>query len=298
MDVFYTYAVDVAGSVISQVRNSRLNPALNIIREGPGGHVDPQYNAIGGGQPAFNVTSTQIATALGICDFDGTALSGVNNFTAWMIAGEEGGLRKTGSDHVKFTVTEGLMYPLTLRAPHTPPATIDYNVIASYDGTNSPIIIASGQSISITPGTTQLYCAGPLLLGATEIEGVQDITLTFGITPEVQGEKGIVWPTYVGIRSRMPSVIVRFLDASYLANVDLEGWTGACTFYLTKLKEGGTREPAASAVHIKCTLADVMATVGDSGAAHPNVADNTITVTPRDDTTNPVVDFDFASILP
>ena len=297
MEVFYLYAVDVATTVVGQIRNQRLNPAINLVQEGPGGHVDQQYAAVAGGQPAMGFTSSAVALSIDTCGFDGLALSGANNFNAWWQKGAEGGLRDT-TGHVKMTIVKGLVYPLSIRAPHVPPATIDYNVLASYDEAVAPIQITTGALVA-APVADEMFCAGPVITGGGECPGVQDITLNFGITPEVQSHKGITWPIYVGIRQRLPQIVVRFLDSSFLDNIDLCGWSGQSTVYLRKVQEGGCRVPDATSEHIKIDVPKSMVTLGDSSGANPNTADNTITITPLEDPTNaPSIQIDTASVLP
>ena len=296
MDVFYLYAVNLAGEMVGQIRNQRLNPAINLVQEGPGGHVDNQYAAIAGGQPAMGFTSSAVATAINECGINGTPLAALTPFEGWWYKGEEGGTRAS-SGHIKMAIVKGLVYPMSIRAPHTPPATIDYNVLASYDETLSPIQITVG-ALGVAPEADEMFCAGPVIIGATEFEGVQDITLNFGITPEVQSHKGIVWPIYVGIRQRLPQIIVRFLDSTFLTNIDLEAITGLCNVYLRKVQEGGTRVPDTTAEHIKITIEESIVTLGDASAAHPNVVDNAFTITPLDNTTDPIIQIDTASVLP
>jgi len=277
MEVFYLYAVDLAGEMIGQIRNQRLNPAINLVQEGPGGHVDNEYAAIAGGQPAMGFTSSAVAKALDECGWNGTPIS-ATPFNAWWQKGLEGGLRDT-SGHVLMQVVKGMLYPMTIRAPHVPPATIDYNLLASYNSADLPIQISTG-ALTDAPAADEMFCAGPVVIGAWEFEGVQDVTINFGITPEVQSHKGITWPIYIGIRNRLPQIVVRFLDSSYISNIDLDGFSGACTVYLRKVLEGGTRVPDATAEHISCSIAKSIVTMGDSSAANPNTADNTVTITP------------------
>lgn len=299
MEVFYLYAVDLASTVIGQIRNQRLNPAINLVQEGPGGHVDQQYAAIAGGQPAMGFTSSAVAKCIDTCGFDGTPIDVPNAFNAWWQKGAEGGLR-AASGHIKMAVVKGLVYPMAIRAPHVPPATIDYNVLASYDEANLPIQITTA-ALATAPAADEMFCAGPVITAGVEFEGVQDITVNFGITPEIQSHKGITWPIYIGIRQRLPQIIVRFLDANFLDNINLDGWTGQSTVYLRKVAEGGTRVPDATTEHIKIDVAKSIVTLGDSSAANPNTADNTITITPLYDAGAPAVDsmaFDTASALP
>jgi len=300
MEVFYLYAIDMVGTMVGQIRNQRLNPAINLVQEGPGGSVDQHYAAIAGGQPAVGFTSSACAKMIDECGFDGTAITGAAPFNSWWQKGEDGGLR-AASGHIKMSIVQGLIYPLSLRAPHVPPATIDYNVIAAYDEAVLPIQITSA-ALGVAPVADELFCAGPVITAGVEFEGVQDITVNFGITPEVQSHKGIPWPIYTGIRQRLPQVVVSFLDASFLDNIDLDGWMGQSTIYLRKLQEGGTRVPDATTEHIKVDMAKSMVILGDTTAATPNTASNTITITPvydaADPSPPPSIEIDTASALP
>jgi len=71
--IFYGYSVGLAGNMVGQIRNVRLNPAINLVQEGPGGHVDNEYMAIAGGQPAISFSTSAIKKALDACGWDGGA---------------------------------------------------------------------------------------------------------------------------------------------------------------------------------------------------------------------------------
>jgi len=302
MKVFYLYAVDMAGTIVGQIRNQRINPALNLVQEGPGGHVDQRYVAISQGQPALQHTTTAIKAALDTCGWNGTPVEGLNEMNFWFRQGEEGGTRKTGSDHVRATVNKGILYPTTLRAPHLPPATIDYSVMASWDGSNYPITLTKNVALAVEPATDQLYCAGPVYVNGAEVEGVQEINVAFGFQIEIQSHKGLPWPVYVGIRARQPVITIRLLDMEAYSDITLGGQavdgTPSFDFYLRKVAEGGLRVPDATAEHISGMVEKGIITTADSGAAMPNPSDATLTITPVYDGTNDSITWDTATALP
>jgi len=277
-----------------------LNPAINLVQEGPGGHVDNEYMAIAGGQPAISFSTSAIKKALDACGWDGTPISDLNPFEAWFRQGQEGGTRLTGANHVKMLMVKGLCYPMSIRAPHVPAATIDYNCIATWDEAVLPIQITKGAALDADAAPDQLYAAGPVVLGGQQAEGIQDITVTFGIQPEVQGHKGLEWATYIGIRQRLPQVTIRFQDSEEIERLQIDGLgITTCDVYLRRCKEGGTREPDASPLHIKLSMVKCLAVISDSGATTPNITDNTIIITPALNRANPpTIDIDTLSALP
>jgi len=301
LNVYYLYAIKKGTTLVGQTRNQRLNPALTLVREGPGGHVDDRFVAIGAGQPAITFSTTAIAQALtALGDIDGKSLD-TDDFLAYFWKGLAGGTRSSSADNVQLTVANGIVIPTTLRAPHAPPAQIDYQVMPAYVSGNSPIAIVANASVpSVAALTEEEFCAGPVLLNGVGIDGEQDITVNFGITLEIQSHQGLVWPIHVGIRNRTPTITVRSTNTDLLATIGLEGdsITADVECYLRKTLEGGSRVSDATMQHIKITMTEGIITPGDSGATHPNPADNTITITPTDDAVNAIMAFDLASVLP
>jgi len=300
--VYYLYSVALGASIVNQTRMERLNPAISLTRQGHGGHVDDNFAAIAAAQPAIQFSTTAIARALNtLGDINGLAIT-TTPFDAFFYQGELGGTR-AASGHLKMSLSKGIIVPTTLRAPHNPPATIDYQAVGRMDGENSPLSIAGSVVPDVTLDPSQ-FCAGPVVINGTELDGVQDITLNFGITLEIRSDKGNVWPRYVGIRRRVPTATVRFTNSEHFVGVvDPDGTaiTSATAVYLRAVEQGGTRVADATAAHIEALFAEGIVTIGDANATEPNPFDNSITISPRIDSgadPDPIIQFDTTATLP
>lgn len=305
-EVFYLYGVraggpDLTPNMVHQTRSQRLNPAISLSREGRGGHVYDNFVAIGSGQPALNFSTTAIATALNtLGDIEGWKID-VNPLQMFWYQGEQGGTRLTGADHVMMAVTKGLVVPTTLRAPQNPPAQIDYNVMARLDAGNSPVIITKGVAVPDVTLDGEEFTAGPFIVNGVDLsDGVEDITLNFGISLETRSDQSTPWLRYVGIRRTVPTISVRFTNQEYIADIGIPGQkiTADVLTYFRKMEEGGTRVPDITPEHIETAVEGGIVVIGDASASDPNPAVASLQVNPRLVDGSPMIGFNTTSALP
>jgi len=300
-NLYYLYSVAVGSSIVHQTRMERLNPAINLTRQGPGGHVDPTFVAIAAAQPAISFSTTAVGRAIDtLGGIDGVAIN-ASPFDAFFYKGQDGGTR-AASGHVKMSISKGIAVPQTLRAPHAPPAMIDYNVVGRMDGSNSPLTIVSGSVPTVALDAVQ-YTAGPVLINGVEVDGVQDITVNFGIALDIRSDKGYVWPRYVGIRNRTPIISVRFTNSEHFTSLvgpNGTAITGTTGVYLRAVQLDGTRVDDTASEHIEILVPKGMVVIGDASANEPNPFDNTISMNPRiaSATPDPILEIDTTAALP
>ena len=138
----------------------------------------------------------------------------------------DGGLRGGAATHIKITAATGIIIPTQVRAAQAAEATIGYRALpTSADGVASPIAILADQSLEAGQGVvSEIYTLGPVSINGTELEGVDDITIDFGITvTDKKSGSGAVYPTFIGIMSRQPSFTVRTFDLDAFATWGLDG---------------------------------------------------------------------------
>lgn len=286
-------------TLLDQLSDFSVDPNINELLVAADGHVDAKYVAVGSQQPNITFTSSAIAKVLakvGIAgfDFSGAAAGAYDGagLEAWFQKIVEHGTRGGASSHIKMTAAKGLIVPRTLTAPHEPPATISLEAIPSWDGTNDPIVLATGQSLGGSPDVTEQFCAGPVSINGTTYEGVQSIDIDFGITLTIRGGSGNVWPEFVGIQFRRPSIVIRTLDVTSLSTFGLLGTAQGATdsiIYLRKVAEGAGRVADATEEHISFTIDEGRIWCGPATATQDAEAEGEIRITPVYDGTNDVL---------
>ena len=296
--LYVPYAVNLdtatlAGSnvLLDQISNFRCSPEIARVVLAADGSVDPTYVAVMSQVPKVRFTSTALATILGACGISGAIIDSDATYPGlecWFQKMAEGGVRASGASHLKLTVNEGILVPITIRAGMDEPASIDLEATCSYDGSNDPIVIADSQSLSGSPAVGELFTVGPVKINGTTLEGIQDATIDLGIQVLAQRGDGQVWPTYVAIMSRRPSIRVRTTDVVSLDTFGLSGAAQGATdsvVYFRKVSEGGTRVADGTAEHISLTIDEGHISVEDVTAGQDGPGMSEVLVTPTYDET-------------
>jgi len=287
------YAVDIDDVLFDQVQSWGLDPAIAEIIQGGDGSVDPTFVAVMGQSPRLSFGTTSIATALTKSGIDGFKVTSGAVATAYFQALAEGGTRAGTSSHLKATINEGLLLPRTLSVSRGgSPAVLTYDLIATYDGSNDPVVLLADQTLGGSPTTDALWAEGPAVLNGTTINGVTGITVNFGIQEIVQGGDGQVWPTFAGIIARQPSIAIQTVDVGVIATFGMAGAVQSATdsvIYLRKIDQGGTRVADVTAEHIKITVDEGRVSCGPITGEHGGLLGAEIRITPSYDGSNAIL---------
>jgi len=258
-NVHVLYAVQITGgALLDQVDDWNFNAGLRHILAAGDGQVDPTYVAVGLQEPTISFSTTAIATALGACGISGLAIAAANALIAWLQKTAEGGTRASGANHIKAVMNKGILVPRQLTANSDGSlARLAFDAIATYDGTNLPFVLTSSQALTGAPAVGEGFVAGPVAVNGTTLNGVQSITIDFGLQVRTVSGDGQVYPTYCYVASRAPSIRVAVLDPSIFTTLGLSGAAQSGTnsvVYLRKVDEGGTRVADAVAQHISFSI--------------------------------------------
>ncbi len=202
------HALTSAGSplVVSGISNLAYSQGLNELIMGADGQVDPTFVTVGTQTPSLTMTSSAIATILTACGISGRAITNADTLTTYFQKSAEGGVRSGGSTNIKLIMSQGIIVPRTLTGSQGANATIDLEAIATYDGSNNPVLITGSQAYTPSSGVSEVFTLGPATVNGAALNGVQSVTVDFGISLIVSGGDGQVWPTFVTIGTRQPSI--------------------------------------------------------------------------------------------
>lgn len=308
MNVHTLYAVQIqtvesVDALIDQISNFSLDLGIEDFLVGADGSVDPTFLAVGSQAPVIAFTTSALKTALDVAAIGGLKISSDvddDGVECWFQKATEGGVRAAGSNHIKMTVNEGMLIPKTLNAPHNEVATLEYDLVISYDGTNDPIVIAGSQALEGTASVGEIWTAGQVDINGSTLEGIQDITIDFGLEPWVVGADGTVWPTFVAIQNREPSITLTTTEVAALSTFGITGAPQGATdslVYLRKVSEGATRVADNVAEHIKFGVDEGMIRVLNTDGAHNEMQLATVEIKPTFDGSNAIIALDTASVI-
>lgn len=246
---------------LDQIESSRLDPNITAILLSGTGQVNATFGAVNMCSPVIGMTISDLKTVLDTLGINGVRIAAAATYTSmdvYLLQLDEGGTRKGASSHMKVSVTEGLLVPRTIRATQGGgPATIDADLVCTYDGTNAPVTFLASQTLPATAAADIGFVLGPVSVNGTALSGVQSVTVDFGNALIVQGGDGDAYPTFVALLTQRPMISVTTSKASYIATAGIYGVAQTATdstIYFRKLTAGGTRVADATAEHIKISV--------------------------------------------
>jgi hypothetical protein len=308
LTVHTLYAVNIATTAavdlfIDQITDFNVDTGINEMLVTADGSVDPTYVAIQNQSPRINFTTSALATVLATCGISGLKIdSDVDDDGAefWFQKMAEGGVRATGSNHMKLTMNEGMLLPRVISASNDGgPATMTMEMVITWDGTNDPLVIATSQALEGTAIVGEVFVPGIVMINGTQLDGIQDISIDFGLTEMVVTADGNVWPTFTAIQTRKPVITITTLDVIALNTFGLTGDAQGATdsiVYLRKVDEGGTRVADGTSEHISFTIDDGMITVKTIGGGdEPQQSE--VQITPTYDGSNAIMLIDTTAAI-
>jgi hypothetical protein len=245
-----------------------------------------------------------LATVLAKCGISGLAVAAdnVDEFGADLYLQQlaEGATRTAGSTHMRMRVSEGILVPRAINASQGGIATMGLELLPTWDGTRDPIVLSTSAALVGTPSVGEAFTVGPAIINGAQIAGVESLTVDPGITVMPLGGDGGVWPTFICIQSRQPSIRVNVIDASVLSTFGIYGTVQGATdsvFYLRKKLEGSTNTADATAEHISFSVAEGMIQVGPLRGSHPGRVGAQLIITPTYDGSDAIIAISTATAI-
>lgn len=294
-DVYYPYAVDLNGSLVDNVLDQAIDPGVSLVRPIVDGGVDPRAAFVGIADPTININTHQIAAALAALTFDGMKLGAAAIATLFMQKGADGGTRAGALSHMKLECKAGIVIPMTASAGvDETPGTLAFAIHAMDDLTNDPFIFTASQSLAGTPDPDERFWAGPVKLNNVAVNGVQNITVNFGISLRKRRAAGAINPTHISIESRLSQISIVTDDAALIDTYKVPVAIASSTLAYFRKGAVGSRVADVTAEHIKFTAAEgVIVSRGVSGSNQVSAID----IIPQYDGTNDLIAIDAASAI-
>ncbi len=268
-DLYGAYQVEFDTTMLSGMTTQSINTGSQVSNEITSGNVYAEFLALTGQQPVAAFSTMQIARALDNVPILGTSIAGLGaGLKFYLRKHEEGATRTAGSAHNKYTITEGIIVPTSLTVDHQGDASISYDIVITYDGSNSPIVLTVNQALPGSQLDDQRFTLGKVVLESITFDHLKQMTINFGVSAVSEGADSEIWDRYASIRSVLPSLTLSGIDPDWFADakVPLLGLavTHANTaFYLRKRANGNSFVADVTAEHIKFTAAG-LATIDDA----------------------------------
>lgn len=243
---------------IDQIVNSEVDFGVETFLESADGVIDTVFAAVAGVSPMFSFTSKKCGTLLTTFGIDGVAID--VSLDMYLKKRSLGGTHSGGSDHIKATLTDGIIVPVSATAGQRELATVSYNVRGvSSDGTTAPLALATASLPSGSASFDEGFVAGPLTVNGSSYAGIDSYDIDFGVSTEELGADGEAYDTFTSLVGRQVRVTVRSKNAALASTIGVGGVAiGAsdAIFYFRKVQEDGTRVADGTAEHLKFTIND------------------------------------------
>jgi len=293
-DVYDVYGVDYDGTLISGITQQTLDTQSDLRAVSASGLVNPALASLIAQMPIGSFTTLHLDEALTAIGINGVALTSDAALTMYGHKHAAGGGREGATSHKKYLINCGIVVPRSLTCDHQGDATLQYDVVIAYDGTNVPIVPSESQSLAANPTNAERFTLGPISVGGVALSDYRSLSIDFGIDVMQEGSESDIWPTHVSIREKKPSITIRGIDPDWFkvaAAVDMDGIAGThanTTLYLRKRLAGGTF--ATGSNHIKLTAAGIIVPTPAFDGTHGSAGETGLQIqTYHDGTNEPIV---------
>lgn len=271
---------------LRQMDDVGISPSSNKAIIYPGGSLDAGAIIENMADPMLRFSTRDLTTLFGAIS-PVTGLYCTGGATARFQVRAQGATFSTGGSHTTFASTLGWLLPQSLRASQDDAqgAVAQCTYTALFDGTNKPFTYAINTDLdaATTPSFISAFFLGPVYLGSSEIPGVIESNVDFGIDIRPTRSAGFVYADNASVVRRAPRVTFRTLKVSAVSDITSlfgNAFGSAIKVYYRKGVSGGARVADATTSHCMVTVS-----AGDWTPDDISVRDNAdgtlnVTVTP------------------
>jgi hypothetical protein len=251
------------------IRRQMVRSGIDVRQESTSGAIYSQWQSVYAGAPMAEFGTVSLKRALDVVGTTGVAIA-ATSFTGVTFYGNsksEGGGRQSGANHVSYNIKEGMLIPRRINVSHQGDAELSLEALATFDGTNAPVIQSNSASLLTGIADDQRYSIGGVQLGTINgdkitVAQISNLEIDFGINASAEGSDSDIYPTFACIND-IPRPTIRITTSDprllVLANgIPLHGKdlnSSYTKIVLRKRKRISTSgyEADASLVHISIT---------------------------------------------
>lgn len=280
------YDVILGSLTVRQCRNTRYNPAIEQIIGRYSGGIDPQTLHVSKATPMCTFDTDDLGTglAIGTDTFCSAGLHTSNGTITIPFARRSIGALFAGTlSHMRLNGTYALHVPTSISGQQNQDATMSINTHFYTPTGVVPVTASTGATLGsqsyvakYTMGTGWITPSGG---SSTQLTQVVGITVTPGIRVFTEFFNGGIYPSWIGIDLREPTIeftVKSFDDLAAYGPIGA-GVDGVLATF-RKRADGGTLVSDASSVHIGFTFGAALATISDI-TANEQTGTGTIKIT-------------------
>lgn len=274
---------------------------ITVSRESSSGDPHARHQSITERKPVATWESYALRSWLSAVGLSGSEIDELTSgLKLYLKKVEHGGMRAAGSNHLKYTITSGIILPRRLTVRHRQAGTISYDALVTWDGTKAVIQKAEDVSLPGTMTDDERYTLGPVSFDSDSYVGIKEFDIDFGLTESLEGADSNVEDTEAAIADVKPEITLRGINPKWFgaSYVPLEGLAlghATATIYLRRYKKGGEIWANDQAKHIKMTIAGLAFLDDIFSADHNRPSETALRIPLEYDGTNAQIVFAFDS---
>ena len=250
--------VGIGADIIPAIQSNSVDFGTQEIASGGSGAQQNSLVATMLMQGNPSAQTMDLAIAINALGLTGKKLN-PDSYDLYYFEKDQGGTVKAGSQHLKVSITDGMVLPRSISASQGSEALMTMEGIPLSAGVNDPIIIAN--DVAMPAGAEEnpdKWTLGPVFWNRPSpvVFEVTDLNIDFGLQQNVQGANGVPFHTFVSVDKEEPGITFSTLDFAQLALIPQQGLIieHEMRFYYTKLKQGATRHANNETVHIQFSI--------------------------------------------
>lgn len=258
------FGVEFNATLLGAIVAQRIYLGSEVRAEPVSGEVYARNIAIVQRRPG--ATFSTLAIAAGLTQLPVAGLSVASLGTGLKFYAQkhlEGGTRTAGATHRKYTGVKGIVVPRKLTCEFKGDARLDAEYLATYDGTNDPIVEADTTSLPAGITDAERFTIGKWTVGGIVLDHITGIEIDLGIMVELDAADNDIFPRFASIQTYKPKITLKGLDVEWLKAAKIPRAGIACTpantiGYLQKRTQDSASLVALATVeHVKFTAAGI-----------------------------------------
>ena len=272
---------------LTQIGSAQCDMGTDLTEIIPSGALDRAALMVSKADPSCKIATADLLTALGVISpTAGLNCTGGATFRYQRRA--DGGAFAGSTSNLTLTSTVGYLAPVQLSTSQDARqgAMLELMYWPLYNGSVQSLVANASVNFSTAPAPVfnSQYYLGPVYLGSTELPGLINVRVNFGINYKTIRSSGQVLATGGSIYSRRPSITLTFLKIDTLPST-IAACFGALlgatlSLFFARGVNFAERDDYANSTHLKIATAGGMWLPGDLGALGEDDATFSVTVQP------------------
>lgn len=294
MELYTIYAVKFGSTVQGSVTAFQHAEGANVVTLDTDGDVDAQLVSLLQAAPEFTFDLADVVAGLGFCTATGNVGAGnintLGGATFYLSRMADAG-RASGSNHITWSVANGIVVPATLNLQQGQAASLGLIVAPLASAGTDPVVVSAAGSLASVTATGGMWTLGGVSLNGTLQTGVQSASMAFGYTIERGYGDGAPFPKNCRVITKRPVAQVTQRDAAVLGTLTAAGVAAtSAALWIRKVNNNGMPDANAAETHYRLLLNQGL--IARQGAGGSMAADVRYSITGSKESGEPLVELE------